>query len=399
MRGLNFLLVEDHELERDSVVAVLRSLHAENIHTARDGRAALHLLSEVERLPDVIICDLNMPGMDGMEFIRHLATARNRASLIVASGLERRLLSAVELMVREYGLPFLGTIEKPVTANKLEEMLLHHTAMPAQPQKLERAAPSFTVEEIVHGLENDEFHPFFQPKVEIPNGRVKGVEALARWRHPQQGLVAAHAFIQQLEECGQIDALMRCMVRKAAAFSSRLRSVGHVCSVAVNVSLRSLSDVTFAEQITQIVRSQNAEPSDITIELTESAVATEVAIMLENLARLRMKGFGLSIDDYGTGYSSMKQLTRVPFTELKIDQSFVTHAGRVDSARVILESSLDMARKLEVEAVAEGVETLENWDLLCELKCDIAHGHYIAAPMGPQTCLSWLRDGRILRQS
>jgi EAL domain-containing protein (putative c-di-GMP-specific phosphodiesterase class I) len=309
------------------------------------------------------------------------------------------LLSAVELMVREYGLPFLGTIEKPVTANRLEEMLLHHTAVPAQPQKLERAAPSFTLEEIVHGLENDEFHPFFQPKVEIPNGRVKGVEALARWRHPQQGLVAAHAFIQQLEECGQIDALMRCMVRKAAAFSSRLRSAGHVCSVAVNVSLRSLSDVTFAEQITQIVRSQNAEPSDITIELTESAVATEVAIMLENLARLRMKGFGLSIDDYGTGYSSMKQLTRVPFTELKIDQSFVTHAGRVDSARVILESSLDMARKLEVEAVAEGVETLENWDLLCELKCDIAQGHYIAAPMGPQTCLSWLRDGRILRQS
>lgn len=171
-----------------------------------------------------------------------------------------------------------------------------------------------------------------------------------------------------------------------------LHRAGHRTTISVNVSLKSLHDVTLADQILEVVRMENVDPRQIVLEITESAATTDIAASLENLTRLRMKGFGLAIDDYGTGYSSLEQLTRIPFTELKIDQAFVTHASRRESAKVILASSLEMARKLGITAVAEGVETRENWDMLCELKCDVAQGYYIARPMPASVYLDWVAD-------
>jgi EAL domain-containing protein (putative c-di-GMP-specific phosphodiesterase class I) len=126
--------------------------------------------------------------------------------------------------------------------------------------------------------------------------------------------------------------------------------------------------------------------------VTESAATTDVGVALENLARLRMKGFGLSIDDYGTGYSSMRQLTRIAFSELKVDQSFVMNATRENSARVILESSLKLAKKLRITSVAEGVETSADFQLLRRLHCDVAQGFFIARPMEASAYLDWVRD-------
>jgi EAL domain-containing protein (putative c-di-GMP-specific phosphodiesterase class I) len=180
------------------------------------------------------------------------------------------------------------------------------------------------------------------------------------------------------------------MLAKAAATCRVAREAGHDVKMSVNVSIKSLADVTFADQITNIVRGEGVEPQWMVVEITESAATTSLGTALENLARLRMKGFGLSIDDYGTGYSSLEQLIRIPFTELKIDQSFVAHAARRESAMVILESSLDMAKRLKLCAVAEGVETQENWDLLAKLGCDIAQGYYVSRPVEAAAFLEFL---------
>ena len=147
-----------------------------------------------------------------------------------------------------------------------------------------------------------------------------------------------------------------------------------------------------AERITDRVTSQGLATKHMVLEITESAAMTDLARALENLTRLRMKGFVLSIDDYGTGYSSMQQLSRIPFGELKIDQSFVFSALEKEPSKVILASSLDMARKLKLEAVAEGVETRAHWDLLQNLGCDIAQGYFIARPMDSAAFLAWARD-------
>src|SRR5262249_27676878 len=125
------------------------------------------------------------------------------------------------------------------------------------------------------------------------------------------------------------------------------------------------------------------------LEITESAAMTDIAKALENLTRLRMKGFGLSIDDYGTGYSSMQQLSRIPFTELKIDQSFVMSATDKESSKVILASSLDMGKTLNRKSVAEGVETRAHWNLLQGLGCDVAQGYFIAKPMESAAFQDW----------
>ena len=389
---LRFLVAEDHEFQRRIVVALLAQLGAQTIHEASDGRVALAIVQDPARPIDIVISDLEMPGMDGMEFIRHLGESGAKVSLVIASALERKLIASIATMTEAYGIKLLGIVEKPLTADKLLALLQRHDASAAPAARSAKASLSFTLDEIVEGLRNDEFEPFFQPKVDVATQKVKGAEALARWRHPQHGIVAPFAFIPLLEQHRLIDDLTAVMLRRSAAMCSRWRAGGMDMTVSVNLSLVSLSDVRLADRITKIVREQDLDPHHMVLEVTESAATTDLAKVLENLARLRVKGFGLSIDDYGTGYSSMQQLSRIAFTELKIDQAFVANATREESARVILGSSLDMARKLNISAVAEGVETRADWDLLVQLGCEQAQGYLIAKPMDVIAFQDWARS-------
>jgi EAL domain-containing protein (putative c-di-GMP-specific phosphodiesterase class I)/DNA-binding NarL/FixJ family response regulator len=354
--NFNFLIAEDHDFQRSMLVRMLGGLGAKEIHQAADGREALAIVRDPACPVDIVISDLDMPGMDGMEFIRHLGESGIPVSLILASALERKLLASVQTMSEAYGITLLGVLEKPITPGKLETLIRLHKPE-AKPDQPRTAGPTFSLEEIASALKHDEFEPFFQPKVDLATGQVKGAEALARWRHAQHGVVAPYAFIKPLEDNGLIDELTWIMLQKAGAFCRGWRATGIDATVSVNLSLTSLSDMKIADRVTE-----------------------------------RMKGFGLSIDDYGTGYSSMQQLTRIAFTEIKIDQSFVTNAARQESARVILESSLNMAKKLDITAVAEGVETKADWDLLRQLGCDVAQGYYIARPMDSGAYLDWVRD-------
>ncbi len=395
--NLRFLVAEDHRFQRNALVSMLMRLGAREVHEAADGGAAMEIVRDVNRPVDIIISDLDMPGMDGMEFVRHLGEVNVDVSLILASGLERSLLTSVEMMTEAYGITLLGVIEKPANPQKLQTLIERYQSTQAKldrrQTKLDRRqkpGPTFTLDEITRGLRNGEFEPYFQPKVELATGQLKGAEALARWRHPEWGVVAPYAFIQPLESNGLIDELTWVMLSKVAAFWSDCCSKGLDASVSVNLSLTSLNDIHLADRVVELVRNQKLNARHMILEVTESAATTDVGKALENLARLRMKGFGLAIDDYGTGYSSMQQLSRIAFTELKIDRSFVLNASKQLSAKVILGSSLDMAKKLNIAAVAEGVETQEDWDLLCELGCDLAQGYFIAKPMEAEAFLDWM---------
>ncbi len=241
------------------------------------------------------------------------------------------------------------------------------------------------------GLDAEQFEPFYQPKIDLMTNRVKGAEALARWRHPNFGIVLPYAFISLLEDANQISELTWIILAKSARDCLNWRAAGFDLNVSVNLSVKMLEDPATADAITWQVAQQGLDPKHMILEVTESAAMGSVGQVLENLIRLRIKGFGLSIDDYGTGYSSMQQLTRIPFTELKIDQSFVMHATRQASSRKILESSLEMARKLGISSVAEGAETAEDWNLLRECGCDIAQGYFIARPMEATAFPEWVR--------
>jgi EAL domain-containing protein (putative c-di-GMP-specific phosphodiesterase class I) len=286
----------------------------------------------------------------------------------------------------------LGAIEKPPTAKKLKELLNQFDA-----ERLERdraKTPSFSADEIAEGLRQGQFDVFFQPKVEMRTRRIVGAEAMARWHHREIGIVGPQAFITMIENNGLIEQLTDLALTRAAFYCALWQREGLEASVSVNLSIRSLDDVALAERMVSLVDGQGLEPRHVTFEVTESVATGDLGKVLENLSRLRMKGFGLSIDDYGTGYSSMERLSRVPFTELKVDQSFVRNAPTQAASRAVLESSLEMAQKLGIIAVAEGIETQVEWDLLRALDCPVAQGYFIGKPMEAGEFLDWTRMRR-----
>ena len=384
---IHFLVIEDQEFQRAALVSMLAALGATHIVEAADGRTALEVLRGRSRPIDIVITDLEMPGMDGMEFIRHVGEADLPVAMILASVHDRSLLASVGIMTEAFGISLLGTLEKPVTAEKLATLIGFYKA-PETPRP-KPTTLSFSEADIFAALAARVFEPLFQPKVELATGRVTGAEALARWYHPERGIVSPNAFIPTLEANRRIDELTWIMLEKSAAACRDWRAAGLETTVSVNLSLASLTNVGLADRITALVLAQELQPRHVVLEVTETIAMTDVAHALENLARLRIKGFGLSIDDYGTGYSSLQQLSRIPFTELKIDQSFVMSATEQQSCRVILESSLDIAKKLGLTAVAEGVENRADWQLLKSLGCDAAQGYFIAKPMPAGKLAEW----------
>jgi EAL domain-containing protein (putative c-di-GMP-specific phosphodiesterase class I)/CheY-like chemotaxis protein len=389
---LRVLVAEDHEFQRKTLVRMLSGLGVKSVRDAADGKAALAIFTDRASPVDIIISDLEMPGMDGMEFMRHVGQANQPVSVILSSALDPALVSSVQEMTRAYGITLLGAIEKPVTPEKLRVLLDKYA--PPKPRAPRPAAQPLPLLEIRRGLNAREFEPFFQPKVGLRDGTVVGAEALARWRHPQKGLIAPYFFIGPMEESGMIDELTWQILEKAARACRDWVEQGMQISVSVNLSLKSLDEPGLAERITERVAAPGLAAKHMVLEITESAAMTDVAKALENLARLRMKGFALSIDDYGTGYSSMQQLSRIPFSELKIDQSFVFGALEKEADKVILASSLEMARKLKLKSVAEGIETRAHWNLLQGLGCDVAQGYFIAKPMELGAFRDWALEWR-----
>ncbi|HEU0188589.1 MAG TPA: EAL domain-containing response regulator [Gallionella sp.] len=380
MKPLRILVTEDHNFQRKAVVHMLQSLGVEGVLQASNGKQALEILQREPAL-DIVMSDLDMPEMDGMEFIRHLAKLHPGISVCIMSSMDSALITSVEKMAKSYGHRLLGAMEKPLFLDQLKNMIALHQQAQKKTVRTTASAASFSLEEVLQAVRDKQIEPFLQPKVMLSNGRLIGAESLARWVHPEQGVIAPYAFIPLLEQSGNMEEITFLMLEKTACACRLLQDEGHKLAISVNLSLSSLSDTTLAERVTRTVRRAGVDPHHIILEVTESAAMTDVAPALENLARLRMHGFGLSIDDYGTGFSSMQQLTRVPFSELKIDRSFVTDCATNHSLRVIVESSIDMARKLHVKSVAEGVETQEEWDMLKSMNCDVVQGYFIAKPM------------------
>jgi EAL domain-containing protein (putative c-di-GMP-specific phosphodiesterase class I) len=215
------------------------------------------------------------------------------------------------------------------------------------------------------------------------------MEALVRWKHPSHGLVYPDSFIGFAEESGAIEGLTDWVMHEAIRQMGRWRKDGLHVRTAVNVSMENLHQAGFADRVKALLRGSGVSPRDITLEITESRLMSGFPAPLENLVRLRMQGFCLSIDDFGTGHSSLVQLRDVPFTELKVDRGFVKDARHDQFIRPILEGSIGIARRLGMHSVAEGVETEDEWRLLRQIGCDYAQGYFIARPMPAADFSDW----------
>lgn len=384
------LIVDDSPLQRLHTVGLMRDLGVEMIYEAGDGQEALDLLALLRLPPSLVIVDLEMPGMDGVEFIQQLQVRNLNFPLIVASSRERALLASVETMVEALGMQLLGALQKPLNQEKILSALNSSNSTLSLPHK-DPTMPAVSEAELAAAIRNHEIIAYYQPKVDIRTGMLKGVEALARWIHPQLGIIPPNHFIPLAESSGLIHELTLSMLEQAMAQAALWNERGLSLKVAVNLSPLSLDIPSFVPKVADLLTRHALQAEQIVLEITESSVVANLGSALGTLARFRLKGFGLSIDDYGTGFSSMQQLARIPFTELKIDRSFVHGAHARQNLRVILQSALDMAKRLELVTVAEGIETIEDWRLLQESGCTIGQGYLIAKPMPANDLPIWLK--------
>ncbi|MEZ4398601.1 MAG: EAL domain-containing response regulator [Kofleriaceae bacterium] len=380
------LIVEDDALQRRAMTQRLGALGVADVQVAADGLAALEILETCPTI-ELVITDLAMPGMDGLELLCELGARGQRCAIAVHSALDGELLSCMELMAREKQLRFLGTLAKPATSVELAAILTRAVAPPPAPRS---PLPSVTRAELAAGLARGEFVPFFQPKVSFRDRSVAGVEALARWHHPVHGLLPPAAFLDVMEQEALLGELARVIIDTSAQAIVACRADGVELPVAVNLSASFLSTPGMAAGISRLIRRHGVAPELVTFEITEAVAMTDVGTCLENIARLRMRGHRLAIDDFGVGYSSLVQLMRIPAAELKLDRGFVTGIAPGTRAARMLAATIVMAHQLEMATVAEGVETEREWDFLTGLGCDIAQGYLIARPLPLAELRAWL---------
>lgn len=385
------LVVDDDAVVLRQMSAMLTTLGVKEVLTASNGPDALKLLSEKNGNLEALICDLNMPDMDGIEVIRLFGRTGYRGKLILMSGADEKVLSTAGKLAELQGLRVLGQVQKPVTPTHIVSLL----SQPSGPRKRQRAAVSeVSPQSIRSGIDRDEFSVWFQPTVDAVSLKPVGVEALARWRHPTRGLLSPDAFIGVAEREGLVGELSQVLTSKALAEGAQLHAAGFPLTIAINLSGLWLDDLMLPDFIMATTLAARLRPENIILEVTETGVMKDLTTALDVLTRLRLKGFGLSIDDFGIGYSSFEQLDRIPFTELKLDRSFVSKGVGDATARAILQSSMDMARRMKLSTVAEGVESQADLELVRGLGCRHVQGHLIAKPMPVDDLVAWLRRAK-----
>lgn len=389
----SILVVDDSAVQRSHAVALCRELGIATIHEASSGSQALTLLTTLRPSPRVMIVDIEMPGMDGVELIEALRMRNAQVALIVASGRESAMIDSVQAIGTSLGFNVLAGLEKPITSKALSNALsglhsdLGHAADAGVP-----ALPAISPDLLEAALDQGLISVHYQPKVDIRTGLVRGVEALARWTHPSVGAIAPASFVALAEQYGLIQPLTFSVLTQSLQQVADWNRRGIRLPVAVNLSPRLLDWPGLAHEIVTLAQRYGVPFEQVIFEITESSVVSSHGAGRGLLARLRLRGFGLAIDDYGTGFSSMQQLSRIPFTELKIDRSFVSGATDRKSLRVILNAAIEMARQLGLVSTAEGIETAEEWTMLQQLGCVVGQGYFIAQPMPGADIPPWIRQ-------
>jgi EAL domain-containing protein (putative c-di-GMP-specific phosphodiesterase class I) len=375
----NRLLIIDDDPEVADLVqsAARRSGYA--VEAATEPAAFLDKLANWD--PTVVMLDLQMPIVDGVELLRTLGGRRTTAKIIIASGVEGRVVDAARRLGKERGLDVVATLLKPYRMAELRKVL----------DDLAIDEHWCTPEAITTAIERKDLLLLYQPKIALSDDHVLGFEALVRWQHARRGIVTPDVFIPVAESSGLITRLTDAVIERALSEASAWGATT-TNSVSINLSAQDLADLTFADRIADRCRASDIEPHRLVLELTETSAMADGARGIDIMTRLRLKGFRLSIDDFGTGYSSLLQLARLPFSELKIDKTFVLELRTSPEARAIVKSTIDLAHNLGLRAVAEGVESAEVRVILRELGCDVAQGYGIGRPMLPDRIASWCRD-------
>ncbi len=372
------------------LVRMLAKLGYARVATFTSGEQALaHIRDSVI---DLILLDVNMPRVDGVEFIRQLTQLEFKGCVILVSGEDERLLQGIDQLLRADGLTTLGWLSKPVGAQQLEAILSKLPTKFRSGRGPGAGRRVYDAAQLQRALTHRELVNHYQPIVMLATGEVVGVESLVRWQHPQEGLVYPDQFVPLAAQHGLLTSLTRVVLATAMRDTNGWWRSGHRLRVSVNVSMDDIACLSFPDEAEALALEHGVDPAAVTMEVTESEMMQALTTALDVLNRLRLKRFRLSMDDFGTGHSSLAHLRTLPFDELKLDRALVTGAPANDRQRAICEASLRMATQLKLETVGEGIEDKNDWELLQANGCDLGQGYVIAKPMPASDVIGWLAD-------
>ncbi|WP_440905281.1 EAL domain-containing protein [Catenovulum sp. SX2] len=386
LNNWNALLLDDSPSIIALMTQVLKNAGITQVNAFSNANDALTYLAN--NSVNIIFSDLNLPHIDGVEFIRLLQQHNYPGHLVIVSSMSAKTIKSVEQLARTCKLNLVGSIAKPITEQAVANMLTKASEYkkPSHRANVEK----LKIYELIRALEQQQFDLYYQPLICNKTRRIIGLEALARLNHPSKGLVFPDSFIMELEHNALIKHLTYEQLDQVLQQIASWRDKGLALSVSLNISATLLIEKNLPDMIFELLSCYKLPADKLVLEITESSVIEQQADMLEVLSRLSMRGIKLSIDDFGTGFSSVERLIDLPFSEMKIDKQFVQNAVTDEGQRATLESMVNMAKRLGMSVVLEGIETLEHWNMACHLSGDILQGYYIAKPMPASELSDWV---------
>lgn len=392
MSKLRILVLENNSFQRAVAVRALKQMGYQGIVEATDGESALATLRQ-DGAVDVALCDLRMVGMDGLMFLREAAAACLVNAVVIVSELEPDLRRAVERILAFRNIRLLGCIDRPIDPQILRRILTQHqvcTGFLLPPTLSQCRLPSR--HEIEEAFNNQEFRAFYLPKISMGSDECIGAEVLARWVRKDGSVHSPSDFMPVIEQYGLHNRLFEEMLEQGLGVQRLIQGSGRHFRLAFNLEAPQLVDHKLADRVRLALQRHELHAGDIVLELTECSLIRSPAASLENMVRLRMMGCGLSIDDFGVGYSSLERLCQMPFNEIKLDAGFIRNMMQQPRYRAVISNMLKLARDLGISVVAEGVETEEQLNHLKQMGCDIGQGYFYARPMSGVECITWLLE-------
>lgn len=373
-KPLNAMVIDDHPLQITLLKQMLLRHDVEVASFDDVDKAIAHAKSTNI---DIIFCDLQMPNKDGIDMMEMLNQIGYRGKVVLVSAMELTIVTAVRAMCETFSFEVLGKLLKPYDESQVVEMLRRSGLEPVKNTHFQQDI-CVQDQEFLFALAEGKVKNYYQPLADANSGEIIGYEALARWFHPIYGVLAPHNFLSIVERC-HLSAELFDAVFSNALYDMKNRGLKQ--HVSLNVDHDNLEDTEFANQFIARCQEHGISPDRFTIEITERDTFQTSPALYKNLLKFRMNGVTISIDDFGTGSSSLEKLAQLPFNELKIDRSFVQGLVHDPKKKNIVLAICALAKSLNISVVAEGVEDEVTLEAMRQYTVDVCQGYYIDKPM------------------
>ncbi|MFH6565290.1 EAL domain-containing response regulator [Pseudomonas kulmbachensis] len=370
------LIVEDHPFQHQYLLNLFHDLGNIRVEAARDGKEAFDWLQKQSF--DLVLTDLLMPGMDGVQLIQRLSALPCKPALAIMSAASRRMIVSASLVAQSMGVDVIGQLSKPVNPAAVRTLMCNLDKLIKSDKSPANVPLTLTRETLHEAMQSGALQAWFQPKKSLHDGLIVAAEALARWEHPELGLLMPADFLPSLVRLGLEKELLLLFIKQTIAAQANWARQGYDIPVSINLPTHLLDDDDLADELHDYVCTQGGITAKLGFELMECSTTQDISKYYAGACRLRMKGFGLAQDDFGQGFSSYFNLVSTPFTELKIDRALVHGCVENENLASALASIVALGRQLGLEVVAEGVESQEELALLRKLNCDRVQGFLIS---------------------